>query len=213
MKKIPLEIIGLGYSQSQSGAYALIIQEKDGPRRIPIMIGNAEAQAIALELENFKTDRPFTHDLFHHFALKFEIELLEIIIYKFSKGIFFSLLVCKQGSIIHEIDSRTSDAVALALRFKCPMFTFEEILDAAGIYIDEPAPDDTQEKPPRNKEETDEDDDLKSDLKSDQKSLTKQSLFSYNAEELNEMLQSSIDNEEFEVASLIRDEIKRRKKK
>lgn len=208
MKKIPLEILGLGYSQSQSGAYALIIQEKDGQRRIPIMIGNAEAQAIALELENFKTDRPFTHDLFHNFAVMFEIELLEIIIYKFSKGIFYSLLICKQGSVIHEIDSRTSDAVALALRFKCPMYTFEEILDAAGIYVDEKDPENSGTSSTKNQEEPDEED----ILKSDQKSLTRQTLHSYSVEELTEMLHTSISNEEYEVASMIRDEIKRRKK-
>ncbi len=209
MKKIPLEILGLSYSQSQSGAYALIIQEKNGLRRIPIIIGNAEAQAIALELENFKTERPFTHDLFYSFAVKFEIELIEIIIYKFSKGIFYSLLVCKQGSVIHEIDSRTSDAIALALRFKCPMYTFEEILKETGIVFEESSEKSETDKSDENEPDTetgDENEEMKRDI------FTERSLRKYSVKELNEILQNAIQNEDYELASQIRDELKLRKK-
>jgi uncharacterized protein len=204
MKKIPLEIIGLSYSQSQSGAYALIIGETTGPRRLPIIIGNAEAQAIALELENFKTQRPLTHDLFYNFAKTFQIELIEIIISKFSEGIFFSLLICKQGDTVIEIDARTSDAVALALRFKCPMYAYEEILDAAGIIINE----ETSESPDESDQDSDEADDITPEDLADAWSK----LNSYTLKQLQSLLSSAIDSEEFEKASVIRDEIKNRTK-
>jgi uncharacterized protein len=206
MKKIPLEIVGLSYSQSQSGAYALIIGETDGKRRLPIIIGNAEAQAIALELESYKTSRPLTHDLFHSFAKTFEIEITEVIINKFSEGIFYSLLICKQNNEIAEIDSRTSDAVALALRFKCPIYTFEEILDVAGIILE-----DEQENLGT---EEDIDDDILNIFDTDSKEKeTGTGFSSYTEDELNEMLKHSITNEEFEKASVIRDELKRRSNK
>lgn len=212
MKKIPLEIYGLHYSQSPSGAYALIIGEKDGLRRLPIMIGNAEAQAIALGLENYKTERPLTHDLFHKFALTFGIELIEIIINKFSKGIFYSLLIVKKGNATFEIDSRTSDAIALALKFKCPMYTYNEILEEAGIFLEESGGETSGESKNEELPEVEKEDDFPGELTSENPYITKDILSSYSIEELNEMLQSAIQNEEFENASLIRDEIKHRKK-
>lgn len=205
MNKIKLEIYGISYSNSQSGAYALVLGEIDGPRRLPIIIGNLEAQSIALELEKYKASRPLTHDLFFHFAQEFDIQIIEVVINKFSEGIFYSLLICKQGNETKEIDSRTSDAVALALRFGAPVYTFEEIMDAAGIYLDEP---DTENEEAQDIEETKDEPELPESRGTMKKSSS--GFSNIETEELHEMLQNAIDNEEFEKASLIRDELKRR---
>ena len=141
MDKIKLRILGISYSQSQSGSYALILVESDGKRRLPIIIGSFEAQSIAIELENMKPTRPLTHDLFKIFVETFHITIKEIIIYKFTSGIFYAKLICYDGTNLIEIDSRTSDAVAIALRVKCPIYTYETILNAAGIIMDEDVPD------------------------------------------------------------------------
>ncbi len=126
MDKIRLEIIGMSYSQSQSGAYALILGEQGGVRRLPIIIGGFEAQAIAVELEKMKPSRPLTHDLFKNFAEHYNVFIKEVIIDKFREGVFFAKLICLQGDIESEIDARTSDAVALAIRFRCPIYTYRE---------------------------------------------------------------------------------------
>ena len=194
MEKITLDIIGMSYSQSQSGAYALILGEHGGKRRLPIIIGGFEAQAIAIELEKIKTPRPLTHDLFKSFADNFQIELLEVIIDRFSEGIFYAKLVCSDGMTIHEIDSRTSDAIALALRFNCTVYTYENIMNAAGILIEEESENGKTEsaapvEPPAESATYHE------------ATLT----------ELREMLQLAIENEEYEKASQIRDEINKRK--
>ena len=194
MEKIRLDIIGMSYSQSQSGAYALILGERNGHRRLPIIIGGFEAQAIAIELEKIRTPRPLTHDLFKSFANAYQIEVTEVIINKFSEGVFYAQLVCTDGHIEHEIDSRTSDAIALALRFNCPVFTYESILSSAGILMDEdseiPKPDENQE--------------ISSDT--EQASLSHSS-----TSDLKELLRNAIENEEYEKASKIRDELKKRK--
>lgn len=194
MEKITLDIIGMSYSQSQSGAYALILGEHGGKRRLPIIIGGFEAQAIAIELEKIKTPRPLTHDLFKSFADNFQIELLEVIIDRFSEGIFYAKLFCSDGKTIHEIDSRTSDAIALALRFNCTVYTYENIMNAAGILIEEESENGKTEsatpvEPPAESATYHE------------ATLT----------ELREMLQLAIENEEYEKASQIRDEINKRK--
>ena len=137
MEKIRLEIIGMSYSQSQSGAYALILGERDGKRKLPIIIGGFEAQAIAIELEKIKTPRPLTHDLFKSFAEAFNIRVSEIIVNKFHEGVFYAVLICSDSETEIEIDSRTSDAIALALRFNCPIYTYENIMVAAGIVMEE----------------------------------------------------------------------------
>src|ERR1700733_4017559 len=139
MKKIRLDIIGLSYSQTQSGAYALILNESKGKRRLPIIIGGFEAQAIAIEMENMKPSRPLTHDLFKNFATTFEITLKEVIIYNLVEGIFYAKLICSRDNNEVEIDARTSDAIALAVRFNCPIFTYEFILNPAGIIMEEEA--------------------------------------------------------------------------
>ncbi|MFO8066136.1 MAG: bifunctional nuclease family protein [Bacteroidales bacterium] len=195
-KKIKLDILGISYSQSQSGAYALILGESGEKRRLPIIIGSFEAQAIAIELEKMKPSRPLTHDLFKNFAETFDVKINEVIIYKFSEGIFFAKLICNNGGEAIEIDSRTSDAVAIAVRFKCPIYTYESILGAAGIILQE-----EHEGKPTGEEPPDET--PKSDAGFDQ----------YNIKELETMLMAAIDEEAYEKASKIRDEINRRKSK
>ncbi len=137
MEKIPLEIIGLSSSQSQVGHYALVLGEKNGNRRLPIIIGGAEAQAIALELENIKTNRPMTHDLIYNLARHFDINLIEVVITELNEGIFYARLIMESDGEIHEIDSRPSDAVAIGVRFKVPIYSYETVLGEAGIVIDE----------------------------------------------------------------------------
>ena len=194
MDKIKLEILGMSYSQSQSGAYALILGEAGGKRRLPIIIGGFEAQAIAIELEKMKPARPLTHDLLKSLAVAFHIKVTEVIINKFFEGIFYAQLVCNDGKQVIEIDSRTSDAVAIAIRFNCPIFTFENIMSVAGVLVDDSKKDeDDSEWPDTEKEER------------NPWELT-------SVEELEKQLQTAIENEEYEKASKIRDEIKRRKK-
>lgn len=136
MKKIELDIVGLSYSQTQSGAYALVLGEINGRRRLPIIIGSFEAQAIAIEIEKMTPSRPLTHDLFKSFAEAYHISIQEIIIYNLVDGIFYSKLICNDGKKTLEIDARTSDAIALAVRFECPIYTYEFILSSAGIVIE-----------------------------------------------------------------------------
>jgi uncharacterized protein len=192
MIKIQLEIKGMTVSQSQHNSYALVLGEVNGPRRLPIIIGAFEAQAIALELEKMRPSRPLTHDLFRNFADIFGINVEEVIINKFSEGIFHALLICNDGVAIKEIDSRTSDAIALALRFECPIYTYENILAQAGITFDE----ETAEL-----ESEDESEELVNDFNS------------FTTEELEEQLQKAIGDEDYEKATLIRDELHKRKKK
>ncbi|WP_448700197.1 bifunctional nuclease domain-containing protein [Mucilaginibacter sp. AW1-3] len=136
MKKIKLDIVGLSYSQTQSGAYALVLGEVNGRRRLPIIIGSFEAQAIAIEIEKMTPSRPLTHDLFKSFAQAYHINIQEIIIYNLVDGIFYAKLICSDGKKVIEIDARTSDAIAMAVRFECPIYTYEFILSSAGIVIE-----------------------------------------------------------------------------
>ncbi|MBI35882.1 MAG: hypothetical protein CMP67_11030 [Flavobacteriales bacterium] len=199
MNKIGLEIIGLSYSQTQSGAYALVLGEKEGNRRLPIIIGGFEAQAIAIELENMTPSRPLTHDLFKTFASTFEIQVQEVIIYNLVEGIFFAKLICNQAGKEVEIDARTSDAIALAVRFNCPVFTFEFILSSAGIILDEES-----ESLDFGGQDNVEDEiaDLVEEKASD---LSKKSLH-----DLEKLLKEAIQKEDYEKASIIRDEINKR---
>lgn len=203
MEKIKLEIIGLSYSQTQSGAYALVLGEANGKRRLPIIIGGFEAQSIAIELEKMTPSRPLTHDLFKTMAGSFDIEVKEVIIYNLVEGIFYAKILCGSGNKIEEIDARTSDAIALAVRFKCPVYTYEFILASAGIVLDENAE--------RELEEEDEDmDDLgDEEIESVEK---KPALTGLSETELEKRLQQAIDDEDYERASRIRDELKNRKK-
>lgn len=195
MLKIKLNVLGLSVSQTQTGAYALVLAEDNGDRRIPIIIGPVEAQSIAIQLEGLHPPRPLTHDLFKNIAHAFQIELIEVIIYKLEEGIFFSELICEQNGTHIAIDSRTSDAVALALRFKCPIYTSEEILSKAGIVIEV--------------SENFDEDSLTDEVDENDSRKNKYEL--YSVKELEQLLQEAIQDEKYEVASEIRDELSRRK--
>ena len=200
MKKVKLNILGLSYSQTQTGAYALVLSEADGNRRIPIIIGAVEAQAIAIQLEGLKPPRPLTHDLFLNVAMAFNIDIAEVFIHKLEEGIFYAEIVCEQDKNRIRVDSRTSDAIALALRFECPIFTTDEIIEKAGIIM-----------------EFDESGDSHEDIESKEsgnispKSVKSMDYSEYSLDELNEFLDAAVKNEDYEKASEIRDEIYKRK--
>lgn len=195
-KKVKLYILGLSYSQTQTGAYALVLAEEKGERRIPIIIGAPEAQSIAIQLEGLRPTRPLTHDLFLNFSNAFKIVLEEVNIYKLEEGIFYSEMICDDGVNKIRIDARTSDAVALALRFRCPIFTTEEILDKAGIILD------FEEK---DKQKEDNTDSQENEIISDEE------FENLSIEELNEMLNDAINEENYEQASEIKNVINRKK--
>jgi bifunctional DNase/RNase len=196
MKRIKLKVTGISYSQTQSGAYALILNEENGDRRIPIIIGGFEAQAIVIKLENLDPPRPLTHDLFKKFADEFNISVTEVMIYKLEEGVFFSKLVCNNGNKEYSIDSRTSDAVALALRFGCPIFIAEDILDKAGITIN---PTDTE---------------FSASNESENNLPTEGNKYDpYSDDELYKIIDESVKTEDYERAAAVRDEIEKRKKR
>lgn len=192
-----MEIVGLSYSQTQSGAYALVLGETSGKRRLPIIIGGFEAQAIAIELEKMQPTRPLTHDLFKSFAENFDIEIEEVIVYNLVEGIFFAKLICKGKNMKVELDARTSDAIALAVRFNCPIYTYEFILSSAGIIL--------EEKEGESLEGAEIDIDELTSGGDDPQTQT--------VEELKQQLEDAIGREDYEAASKIRDEIKRRTEK
>jgi uncharacterized protein len=194
MDKIKLEIAGLSYSQTQSGAYALVLSEAGGKRQLPIIIGGFEAQAIAIELEKMVPTRPLTHDLFKQLASNFEIVVKEVVIYNLQEGIFYSKLVCERDGQIQDIDARTSDAIAIGVRFNCPIYTFEHILASAGIAQDE----------------TDGDEDALDFLDDETQTPKGDSYSQLSVEELEDQLNQAIENEDYEMASKIRDEINKR---
>jgi len=196
MKRVKLKVLGISYSQTQSGAYALILVEEDGERRVPIIIGGFEAQAIVIKLENLDPPRPLTHDLFRSFAVEFNISIIEVMIYKLEEGVFYSRLLCSNGKKELSIDSRTSDAVALALRFGCPIYITEEILEKAGITITPTEADSSAEND------------------TDNLFVTGNSRFeNYSDEELFKMIDEAVKTEDYERAASIRDELDKRKKK
>lgn len=204
MKKIELEIVALSHSITQTHSYAVVLGEVNGLRRLPIVIGGFEAQAIAVALERMQPSRPLTHDLFANFMSTFGIELTEVIIYKLEEGIFFAKLVCQSGNDeVIEIDSRTSDALALAVRANCRIYTYENILEAAGLYLDQSTESGQGAEQP------------------DPKSLSatpaspvsaNADLKSLNLDELNSLLHQVLEQEDYVRAISIRDEINSRKK-
>ena len=199
MKTVQLNILGLTYSQSQSNAYALLLGEKNGPRRLPIVIGAFEAQSIAIALEkDNRPKRPLTHDLFTSLSLSFNIYLKEVVIHKLKEGIFYSYLVFELDGEINQLDSRTSDAVALALRFNCPIYTYESILEQAGIILDDEK---TVQTPLLETE-------LKEKSNIQKKKNTNLSRLSEIA--LNKRLSQALEKEDYELAAIIRDELNRR---
>ncbi len=197
MVKIKLEILGLSSSQSQTGSFALVLGEKDGKRRLPIIIGMFEAQAIAIEIEKIRPNRPMTHDLFKSFAHEFDYTIREIIISNLKEGVFFAKIVCESQDKVIEVDARPSDAIAIGLRFEAPIFTFEKILSEAGIEFSGDEDADLEEMKP----------DLidKSDPKKKGHSMQDDSI-----EKLNESLKKAIEKEDYEQAAKIRDELGKR---
>ena len=194
MDKVPLNVLGISYSQTQTGAYALVLGEENGNRRIPIIIGGLEAQAIAVQLEGLKLPRPLTHDLFYKFAMEYGIVVETVLIFRLEEGIFYSKLICTNSGKRVELDARTSDAVALALRFGCPIYTTAEIIDRAGIvFTDDSQSASGQPSPIRETTEK------------------KPNLQNMDISDLESMMNEVIVNEDYEKASKIRDEINRRK--
>ena len=191
MNKIELDIVALSHSVTQSHSYAIVLGELDGNRRLPIVIGGFEAQAIAVAMEKMKPNRPLTHDLFKNTLDSFEIDLKEIVINNLIDGIFYAKLVCSKEGEIYEIDSRTSDAIAMAVRFGCPIFTFDFILRDAGVIL--------------------EDEGIKEKVKTKKTSTGKDGYASMTISALNKLLEDVLSDEDYEKAAKIRDEINKRK--
>jgi hypothetical protein len=192
MDKIELNIVALSHSVTQSHNYAVVLGEKGGKRRLPIVIGGFEAQAIAVAMEDMQPSRPLTHDLFKNTLETFQVQLDEVVINNLVDGIFYARLICKHNGETIEIDSRTSDAIAMAVRFKCPIYTYDEILEKAGVVLE----DEDQLKPEAGKEEEQQQAD---------------SIESMSIDALENMLDKVLKEENYEKAAEIRDEINRRK--
>lgn len=200
MKKIKLEILGLSSSQSQTSSFALVLGETEGNRRLPIIIGMFEAQAIAIEIEKIIPNRPMTHDLFKSFASNFHFTVEEIIISDLKEGVFFAKIVCSDGLKRMEVDARPSDAIAIGLRFDSPIFTYENILAEAGIVLTDEAEDEGAEVKPEKAKARKE---VTTSKKSDD-------LKNFSVERLHELLKEAIDKEDYERAAKVRDEISKR---
>ena len=195
MNKVNLEIVGLTYSESSTGAYVLILGDKNSQRRLPIVIGSAEAESIAVGIERHKNGRPHTHDLFLRFAHEFGIEIMEVVINRFRDGVYYAMLVCKQGDDLTMVDARPSDAIAIAVRTGCEIYAYESVMEEAGIILDDMDKQDVteQEEEPINK------------------GTASTSLDLLDPDALEELLQEAIDNEDYQKAAQLRDEINRRK--
>ncbi|MBI1228269.1 MAG: hypothetical protein GC192_23750 [Bacteroidetes bacterium] len=202
MKKIELDIVALSHSVTQSHNYAVVLGEQQGTRRLPIVIGGFEAQAIAVAMERMAPNRPLTHDLFKNAFETFSIDLKEVIINNLLDGIFYARLVCERNGEVYEIDSRTSDALAMAVRFNCPIFTYEFILDAAGVVLEEPEGTTKKASTSRGSGST---------ATTKQRAAKGASLSTYSVEELTRLLEDVLGKEDYEQAAKIRDEINRRK--
>jgi bifunctional DNase/RNase len=200
MKKIELEIVALSHSITQTHSYAVVLGEVNGLRRLPIVIGGFEAQAIAVALEKMQPSRPLTHDLMKNFMTGFSIDLHEIIICDLQEGIFYSKLVCSTEKDTLEIDSRTSDALALAVRFGCPIYTYENILDSAGILMEETTGKKKKSKEPK-------------EVAVEETGGSNEDLKTMSLEDLNTLLNEVLESEDYIRAIAIRDEINNRKKK
>ena len=204
MSLVRLNIKGISYSQTQNGAYALILNEVDGDRKLPIVIGAFEAQSIAIALEKeIKPPRPLTHDLFKNFSDRFDIIIKQVIIHKLVDGVFYSSLICERDKIEEIIDARTSDAIALALRFQAPIFTYKNILDKAGIYL---------KVNPKKEDEEEQDSILMDELIAEElePNVSQESYKANTLEELHNLLDEAVANEDYEKAAHIRDEISKR---
>ena len=197
MKKIQLEILGLSSSQSQSGSFALVLGEKDGNRRLPIIIGMFEAQSIAIQIEKINPNRPLTHDLFKSFAHHVNVRIKEIIISDLKEGVFYSKIICSDGTKQFELDARPSDAIAIGLRFGVEIYTVESVLSEAGIILSD-------------LEDEEEEDEMAEVQPSSEKPARKSSMAEVSTDELNKMLNEALEKEDYERAALIRDELNKR---
>ena len=205
MSLVKLTIKGISYSQTQNGAYALILNEVDGERKLPIVIGAFEAQSIAIALEKeIKPPRPLTHDLFKNFADRFDIVVKQVIIHKLVDGVFYSSIICERDKIEEIIDARTSDAIALALRFNAPIFTYKNILDKAGIYLSINPSETTNENPDNDNILT------PTDTYEEDVVVPADNYSGYSLKELYQKLDESVQNEDYERAAKIRDEISKK---
>ena len=203
MKKIQLEILGLSSSQSQSGSFALILGEKTGNRRLPIIIGMFEAQSIAIQIEKISPNRPLTHDLFKSFAEQVHVAILEVIISDLKEGVFYSKIVCSDGATTFELDARPSDAIAIGLRFGVPIYTVESVLGEAGIILSEED---------ENAEDTDDDEDDEVGATGEKTPAEpREPTGQVSMEELSKMLAQALEKEDYEKAAKIRDELNKRK--
>ncbi len=207
MSLVKLTIKGISYSQTQNGAYALILNEVDGERKLPIVIGAFEAQSIAIALEKeIKPPRPLTHDLFKNFADRFDIVVKQVIIHKLVDGVFFSSIICERDKIEEIIDARTSDAIALALRFNAPIFTYKNISEKAGIYLKLNPETQTQE----NKQPEEVLSPTKTFDNAPQTPSNQENFSQFSVKELYEKLEEAVQNEDYEKAAKIRDEISKK---
>ena len=195
MNKVSLDIIGLTYSESSTGAYVLILGDKHSRRRLPIVIGGAEAEAISIGIEGVKGNRPLTHDLFLSFANNFSVRIMEVVINRFRDGVYYAMIVCQRGSDLVMIDARPSDAIAIAVRVGCEIYAYENVMEEAGIIMDD------LDEPNDSQNETDYINKVKDEPQLDQLSLI----------ELDDLLQEAVDNEDYAKAAQIRDEINGRK--
>lgn len=207
MSLVKLSIKGISYSQTQNGAYALILNEVDGERKLPIVIGAFEAQSIAIALEKeIKPPRPLTHDLFKNFADRFDIIVKQVIIHKLVDGVFYSSIICERDKIEEIIDARTSDAIALALRFNASIFTYKNILDKAGVFL--------KSNPLDHEKDSQEIEDVLSNSETfqqeEESNQSGETYSKHSLQELNELLDQSVENEDYEKAAKIRDEISKR---
>ena len=202
MSLVRLNIKGISYSQTQNGAYALILSEVDGKRKLPIVIGAFEAQSIAIALEKeIRPPRPLTHDLFKNFSDRFDIVIKQVIIHKLVDGVFYSSIICERDKIEEIIDARTSDAISLALRFQAPIFTYKNILDKAGIFL----------KGNTNPEKiTEEDEALMDEIVLEEEPEDNSNLNNKSLQELHTQLEQAVNNEDYELAARLRDEISKR---
>ena len=205
MDKIKLEILGLSSSQSQSGSFALVLGETPGSRRLPIIIGMFEAQAIAIEIEKIVPNRPMTHDLFKSFAHSFNYEVKEIVISDLKEGVFFAKIICDNGMETVEIDSRPSDAIAIGIRFDAPIYTYEKIMSEAGIVLSDEKEDEDISELKKPVEKSSSPGSSSPTSKSDFDKLKNMPM-----DKLNELLDKMIQSEDYEKAAKIRDEINRR---
>lgn len=208
MRKIPLDIVGLQPSMTQTHNYAVVLGEKGGNRRLPIIIGAFEAQAIAVAVERMLPNRPLTHDLFKNTLDTFNIELKEVVISNLLDGVFYARLICSKGGDSYEIDSRTSDALAMAVRFSCPIYTYEFILEAAGVVLEEPEESATSSSKPSKATRTPA---SGAPTGGGRASDSRGQLAHLSLDELQRMLSEVLANEDYEQAALVRDEITKRK--